>query len=118
MFAPGRRIAVVFTGLVLVVAGCGADKHPSSPARTDRAGAPAAASPERPERAPGAAAKAARRRALLARLERSPTIRAAVRRALLTGAIARPAKAQLLSLGVEPPHHVAFELLPGGEALL
>jgi hypothetical protein len=84
--ARRRRIAAVLTGFVLAVAGCGGDK-PAAPAPADRAAEP---SPWRTDeldrvgRARAAAEEAARRRAELARLERSVTVRAALRRALLT----------------------------------
>jgi len=91
--AARRRIAVVLTGCVLSAAGCGGDGH-SRPAPPDLAGGPVpwrTQSLDRVERVRAEAAALARRRAELARLEHARTVRAALRRALLTGAIAQPA---------------------------
>jgi hypothetical protein len=92
---PGRRIAVVLAGLVLALAGCGGDK-PARPAAADRAGEPApwrTDELDRVGRARAAAEEVAWRRAELAKLERSVTVRAALRRALLTESIGRGAHA-------------------------
>jgi hypothetical protein len=93
LMGGGRRIAVVLTGAVLALAGCGGDK-PSRPAAPDLAGEAAPSRTDeldRVQRARAEAAEVAWRRAELAKLERSVTVRAALRRALLTEAIGRRA---------------------------
>jgi len=86
---------VLLAGFVLALAGCAGGDKPEPPAPGDRAGTPAnrsTAELERFERARAATVAAARRRqAALVRLERSDTVRAALRRALLTEAIGRGA---------------------------
>jgi hypothetical protein len=91
----GRRIAVVLTGLLLVAAGCGGGKPPPPPP-ADHALEPAPRPTEgldRVQRARAEALEIAWRRAELAKLERSVTVRAALRRALLTEAIGARAHA-------------------------
>ena len=86
----------MLAGLLLLAAGCGGDKR-SSPAPGAAAGAAAQARGdgfERVRRAHTAARRVARRRAELALLARLPTVRAALRRALLTGRIGQPAHAR------------------------
>jgi hypothetical protein len=90
----GRRIAVVLTGLALLAAGCGGDKPASPPARVDLGGESVPShrhALDRVVRARAVAQEEARRRAELAKLERSVTVRAALRRALLSEAIGRRA---------------------------
>ena len=85
----GRRIALVLVGLLLLASGCGGDRHAQrAPAPFEGSAEPwIAEGLDRVERVQAAASEAARRRAELARLARSPTVAAAVRRALLRGAI-------------------------------
>lgn len=82
----------MLTGLVLLVCGCGGDSHARrQPPRLDGRAEPwGSEGLDRVERARAAAAAAARRRAELARLARSPTVEAALRRALLRHVIGRP----------------------------
>jgi hypothetical protein len=89
----GRRIALALTGLLLLASGCGGDRHPQrAPAPFEGRAEPwIAEGIDRVERVRAAAAEAARRRAELARLARSPTVRAALRRALLRGTIGQAA---------------------------
>jgi hypothetical protein len=95
-----RRIAAVIVGLALVVGGCGGRDAPS-PSRESggavdtRVPAPwrAGADLDKVQRTRAVARKAARRRAALAALEDVHTVPAALRRALLTGAIGRGAYA-------------------------
>ena len=94
--AARRRIAAVLAGCILLVAGCGGDGGggPTTPTLAELGGGQApwpTAALDRVARARAAARSLARRRAELARLADSRTVRAALRRALLTGAIARPA---------------------------
>jgi len=95
-----RRIAAVVAGLALVAAGCGG----GAPSRDPRSGdvvdtrVPvrwrADGDLDRVVRARAAAREAARRRAALAALEDVHTVPAALRRALLSGAIGRDAHAR------------------------
>ena len=89
-----RRIAAVMAASALVAAGCGGH-DPAGTGRTTAAAdmrAPAATGDlDRARRAQAVAAEAARRRAELARIADSPTVPAALRRALLTQAITQPA---------------------------
>ena len=96
--AARRRIAAVLAGCILLAAGCGGgggdDEDGDGPARAELTGGSVpwrSAGLDRVARARAAARAQARRRAELARLARSRTVRAALRRALLTGAIVRPA---------------------------
>jgi hypothetical protein len=96
-----RRIAAVIAGLALVAAGCGGGGAPSGGARAGaavdtRMPAPwrAGGDLDRVLRTRAAAREAARRRAELAALEDVHTVPAALRRALLTGAIGRGAHAR------------------------
>ena len=89
-----RRIAVVLAGLALLVAGCGGDK-PSPPRAPAGLGGESVPwhrhALDRVARARAVAQEEAWRHAELARLERSVTVRAALRRALLSEAIGRRA---------------------------
>jgi hypothetical protein len=88
-----RRIAVVLAGAVLGLAGCGGDQ-PARPAPPDLAGKPVpwrTDGLDRVQRTRAEAEEIAWRRAELAKLERSVTVGAALRRALLTEAIGRRA---------------------------
>ena len=89
-----RRIAAVLAGLALAVAGCGGDGGPSGDAGDRVAVDTRTPSPWRPggdldrvARTRAVARQAARRRAALAALEDVHTVPAALRRALLRGAI-------------------------------
>jgi hypothetical protein len=87
-----RRIAALLTGLVLALAGCGGDA--AGPPASDRADNPVpwrTDELDRVARARAEADEAAWRRAELAKLERSASVRAALRRALLTESIGRRA---------------------------
>jgi hypothetical protein len=88
-----RRIAAVLTGLALLACGCGGGARARQEPRalSGRAEPWHAAGLDRVRRARALAEREARRRAELARLARSPTVAAALRRALLERAIARPA---------------------------
>src|SRR5215218_2761536 len=89
-----RRIAIGLAALCLASAGCGGD-HAAPPA-APRAGPVGTAEPwgsdalDRAARTRAIAAEVAARRAELARIARTPTVAAALERALLTGAIRRP----------------------------
>jgi D-glucuronyl C5-epimerase C-terminus len=93
-----RRIAAVIVGLALIVGGCGGRDAPS-PGRESghvvdtRVPAPwrAGGDLDRVRRTRAVAREAARRRAALAALEDVHTVPAALRRALLTGAIGQGA---------------------------
>jgi len=87
--AGRRRIAAVLAGGLLAIAGCGGDEpRPDAPPAVSGEAAPATAEAlDRVQRARAEAEAIARRRAELARLRRSPGVRAALRRALLSGAI-------------------------------
>ena len=90
--AAGRRIAAVLTGLALVAAGCGGGHRAAAPPRALGVREPVpwrTDALDRVARARAEAAAVARRRATLARLAGEGTVRAALRRALLTGAIGR-----------------------------
>src|SRR5829696_8064099 len=88
-----RRIAVVLTGLALLAAGSGGGGKQAAPARVELGESvpwPRHAL-DRVQRARAVAQEEAWRRAELAKLERAVTVRAALRRALLSEAIGRRA---------------------------
>ena len=95
--AAGRRIAAVLAGLLLLaIAGCGGDKRPE-PATVDPRGEPVPLvvhGLDHAQRARAEALALARRYAKIARLARSRTVGAALRRARLTDRIGRRAYAR------------------------
>jgi hypothetical protein len=89
-----RRIAVVLMGLALVAAGCGGGDKRAAPPRAELGGKSVPwhrQALDRVQRARALAQEEAWRRAELAKLEHSVTMRAALRRALLSEAIGRRA---------------------------